>query len=105
MKTGCECSQAGWCKRHNCHKPKHFYHLCQTRSDYFKMWEKGAGPGQQKSADKNKSYRRRLKDFSVAVIIISHNYGEYLREAIDSVLSQTYKPNEILVVENWYTKY
>ncbi|MBN72689.1 MAG: hypothetical protein CME32_25830 [Gimesia sp.] len=100
MKTGCECSQAGWCKRHNCHKPKHFYHLCQTRSDYFKMWEKGAGPGQQKSADKNKSYRRRLKDFSVAVIIISHNYGEYLREAIDSVLSQTYKPNEILVVDD-----
>lgn len=64
------------------------------------MWEKGAGPGQQKPADKNKSYRKRLKDFSVAVIIISHNYGEYLREAIDSVVCQTYKPNEILVVDD-----
>ena len=100
MSTDCECTQAGWCQRHNCHKPKHFFKLCQTRSDYFKMWEQGTGPGQLKPADKSRSYRRRLKDFSVAIIIISHNYGEFLCDAIDSVLNQTYKPKEILVVDD-----
>ncbi|QDU10755.1 glycosyltransferase [Gimesia aquarii] len=101
MSTECECSQSGWCQRHNCHKPKHFFHLCQTRSDYFKMWEKGIGPGQlSPSEKKSRRYRRRLKDFSVAVVIISHNYGAFLREAIDSVLAQTYKPREILVVDD-----
>tara|TARA_R110000868_G_C10934166_1_gene766585 strand:- start:911 stop:2827 length:1917 start_codon:yes stop_codon:yes gene_type:complete len=64
------------------------------------MWEQGAGPGQLKPTDKSRFYRRRLKDFSVAVIIISHNYGEFLSDAIDSALSQTYKPQEILVVDD-----
>ena len=100
MSTACECSQSGWCQRHNCHKPKHFFHLCQNRSDYFKMWEKGTGPGQLKPVDKIRSYRRRLKDFSVAVIIISHNYGKFLQEAIESVLCQTDRPKEILVVDD-----
>ena len=37
---------------------------------------------------------------SVAVAIISHNYGKYLAQAIRSVLSQTLKPERILVIDD-----
>lgn len=37
-------------------------------------------------------------DLSYAVIIPCHNYGAFLREAIESVLSQTLPPSEVIVV-------
>ena len=36
---------------------------------------------------------------SVAVVIPCYNYGRFLAEAIESVLSQTVLPAEIMVVE------
>ncbi len=36
----------------------------------------------------------------VAVIIASYNYGSFLMEAIDSVLNQTYQPDEILISDD-----
>ena len=35
----------------------------------------------------------------VSVVIINHNYGRYLGEAIDSVLNQTYREFEIIIVD------
>jgi GT2 family glycosyltransferase len=35
-----------------------------------------------------------------AVSIISHNYGQFLAEAIDSVLAQTIPPDEIVVIDD-----
>ncbi|MSR57624.1 MAG: glycosyltransferase [Planctomycetaceae bacterium] len=37
---------------------------------------------------------------AVAIVIISHNYGRFLAEAIESVLAQTYQPAEVLVVDD-----
>lgn len=37
---------------------------------------------------------------TVSVAIISHNYGRFLGEAIESVLSQTLKPLEVLVIDD-----
>ena len=45
-KTKCECPLAGFCKRHNMVKGPHLHKLCQTREDYFQLWEEGSGPGQ-----------------------------------------------------------
>lgn len=40
----------------------------------------------------------RLPD--VAVVIPCHNYGRFLREAVDSVLAQTHRPAEIVIVDD-----
>lgn len=45
--TGCECKQAGYCKRHHVEKPTSWFELCQTRQNYFQAWEAGRGPGQR----------------------------------------------------------
>lgn len=37
---------------------------------------------------------------NVSVAIISHNYGHFLPECIDSVLNQTVKPEEIVIVDD-----
>lgn len=42
--TGCTCTAPGLCPRHNCIKHAHYLRLCQTRPDYFALWEAGRGP-------------------------------------------------------------
>lgn len=49
--TACECTAPGFCERHGCKKPNHFYMLCKTRPEYFDKWENGEGPGQTKAAN------------------------------------------------------
>lgn len=49
--TGCECQfspkdKVVFCKRHGCMKTKNLHALCQSRQDYFDMWEDGSGPNQ-----------------------------------------------------------
>jgi glycosyltransferase involved in cell wall biosynthesis len=39
----------------------------------------------------------------VTVIVICHNYGHYLAEAIDSALGQSYSPLEVLVIDDGST--
>ena len=47
MVTECECPGPGYCHRHRCEKTTHWYILCQTRPDYFQLWEERRGPGQE----------------------------------------------------------
>ena len=37
---------------------------------------------------------------NIAVIVTSHNYGRYLKQCLNSVMSQTLKPKEVLVVDD-----
>src|SRR5713226_4036240 len=39
----------------------------------------------------------------VSIIITSYNYGRFLTECIDSALSQTHRPTEVIVVDDGST--
>lgn len=52
--SGCECHPDQFpfaCQRHQCHKTAHWHTLCQTRADYFRLWEEGRGPGQYRPSE------------------------------------------------------
>lgn len=53
--TGCVCPEPGFCQRHGCKKTPHLHRLCQTRDDYFELWESGKGPGQAQVPHTQKS--------------------------------------------------
>jgi hypothetical protein len=49
--TPCQCEFSDspngiFCDRHKCLKSKSLHTLCQTRQDYFQLWEDGVGPMQ-----------------------------------------------------------
>ena len=48
--TPCECEGPGWCERHQCYKPPHWFQMCRRRQDYFQAWERGQGPRREKAA-------------------------------------------------------
>ncbi|MDB5386237.1 MAG: hypothetical protein JWM11_1883 [Planctomycetaceae bacterium] len=47
--TNCECTQPGWCERHHCEKNRHLFEMCRRLKAWFRLWEQGEGPGQQRS--------------------------------------------------------
>lgn len=47
--TDCECTEAGYCERHQCQKTPYLFAMCQRASDLFRRWELGEGPGQFQS--------------------------------------------------------
>ena len=75
--TPCQCKMSGssngiFCDRHQCIKTKSLHHLCQTRMDYYKMWEDGNGPMQDpitKSLSRNQNKRNDLNDGNENVIV------------------------------------
>ena len=46
------------------------------------------------------SQRAVERELSVAVVVISHNYGHWLAECLNSVLAQTRRPDKIIVIDD-----
>lgn len=44
-----------------------------------------------------------IKDSLVSIVITNYNYAQYLREAIESALNQTYKNTEIILIDDGST--
>jgi len=42
--TPCECTEPGFCARHQCRKPAAWHLLCRRQMKYFQSWEDGRGP-------------------------------------------------------------
>ena len=45
-KTQCECTEPGWCQRHQCFKTRLMWQVCRRNPAIYKLWEEGRGPGQ-----------------------------------------------------------
>lgn len=56
--TACECSEAGWCERHQCYKSPMWFRLCGRSPQLFALWEQGRGPGQPGSGTSFKAATR-----------------------------------------------
>ena len=54
---GCECAMAGWCERHRIVKSPHLLKLCQTNDSYFRAWEEGRGPRQDRTGEPQKIHK------------------------------------------------
>ena len=61
----CECTLAGYCKRHGVVKSAEWVALCRTRAEYFRVWEEGRGPGQPvdptKAKEQSEANERQLQ--------------------------------------------
>lgn len=55
-----------------------------------------SGPPAKKPCGCHKN--RPVKENGISVIVTCHNYGRFLAECLDSILAQTHKPDEIIVV-------
>ncbi len=48
----------------------------------------------------NTAHKTGVQGATVSVVVLSYNRPEYLREALDSLLAQTYRPLDIAVIDN-----
>jgi hypothetical protein len=46
--TDCECTEAGWCERHQCNKSPMLFRACKRIPSLFALWEQGDTPAQKK---------------------------------------------------------
>lgn len=50
-----------------------------------------------------KSYRRGDREVKISVLVASYNYENYIKETIDSVIAQTYKNWELIIIDDGST--
>ena len=108
----CECEQSGWCERHQCEKTPHLHKLCRMREDYFRLWERGRGPGQThevpleiapvRSMGANEkpwegNCKRKPWQYKVTAVIPVLDTFETLKVVIDLLRLQTEKPFIVVV--------
>lgn len=61
-RTGCECPLAGYCNRHGVEKTPHEHMQCKHNPTWFKKWEDGKMPGQDKCKIKAKQIEEKEKE-------------------------------------------
>jgi len=95
-KTGCTCTEPGYCERHGCKKGPGAFRLCQTSQKHFDAWENGGtveqdseqhrretlgkrtDGTQRKNKKKAKLLGTRIKDALTAVGITEERVSSFL---------------------------
>ena len=47
-----------------------------------------------------KKKKKNRDELTVSIVVVCHNYGRYLKDCLESILAQTRRPDEILVIDD-----
>lgn len=71
----CQCTEAGWCQRHQVNKTEQWVRLCQASEKYRAAWDAGVGPGQIRPSTSPPVKRKKPSGPGTELRALLHRFG------------------------------